>query len=424
MPSARGHLKLALHSLQSNPGFERLRGESVLERVRKIDTQAREQGLASLDPSSDNLISIGMEINGAGKVDKNGYGVLSLPVQAERNPEWADMVGEEVKQIRAAIRRDHGVRLRYLIWAGMGGSAEDKAFYQAAGLLRKGLRVYILDSTDPAKLRSILGHIEVSEKRPLKEALRKTLVVGMAMGMTSYEPVLNLEVLDALYRKLRIANQSNFIYMTLPDSILDRFGREHGFRRVELQLDNDNTTAGRHSGPLTRGSLYPLALAGCDLAGWIGATKLNEDEKQAALELAGFLQANALEGRDKLTLFLPREWSGGAVWTKQDFEESLGKSEKIGIKGRDWRNDQAGQLFSAQGRRARPLFPSGQRERPSQSRRRQSKPPAPGGLSTGGLAAARGNGPGALHAVHPLHRFWIGLSARHEFRDAAERGTV
>ena len=332
MPPARGHLKLALHSLPSNPGFERLREESVLERVRGLDTQAREHGLASLKPSADNLIPIGMEINGTGKVTKNGYGVLSLPGQAERHPEWADMVGEEVKQIRAAIRRDHGVRLRYLIWAGMGGSAEDKAFYQAAGLLRKGLRVYILDSTDPAKLRSILDHIETSEKQPLKLALRKTLVVGMAMGMTSYEPVLNLEVLDALYKKLRIPNQSNFIYMTLPDSILDRFGRERGFRRVELQLDDDNTTAGRHSGPLTRGSLYPLALAGCDLAGWMGATRLSDDEKNAALELAGFLQANALAGRDKLTLFLPREWAGGAVWTKQDFEESLGKSEQIGIK--------------------------------------------------------------------------------------------
>ena len=332
MPPSRSRLKLALYSLSSNPGFERLREESVLDRVRLVDARAREKGLASLKPSCDNLIPIGMEINGAGEVTKNGYGVLNLPWQAEQHPEWADAVRQEVLEIRAAIRRDHGVRLRYLIWAGMGGSAEDKAFYQAAGLLRKGPRVYILDSTDPAKLRAILDHIEASEKQPLKKALPKTLVVGMAMGMTSYEPVLNLEVLDALYQKLRIPNQSNFIYMTLPDSILDRFGRERGFRRVELQLDNDNTTAGRHSGPLTRGSLYPLALAGCDLAGWMGATKLHEEEKDAALELAGFLQANALEGRDKLTLFLPREWSGGAVWTKQDFEESLGKSDDIGIK--------------------------------------------------------------------------------------------
>ena len=128
MPPSRGRLKLALYALSSNPGFERLREESVLDRVRLVDARAREKGLASLKPSSDNLIPIGMEINGAGEVTKNGYGVLSLPWQAEQHPEWADAVRQEVLEIRAAIRRDHGVRLRYLIWAGMGGSAEDKAF--------------------------------------------------------------------------------------------------------------------------------------------------------------------------------------------------------------------------------------------------------------------------------------------------------
>ena len=49
-----------------------------------------------------------------------------------------------------------------------------------------------------------------------------SLVVGMALGATSYEPVVNLEKLDLLYRKLRISPEHNFLYMTLPDSILDR----------------------------------------------------------------------------------------------------------------------------------------------------------------------------------------------------------
>jgi hypothetical protein len=37
-------------------------------------------------------------------------------------------------------------------------------------------------------------------------------------------------------------------------------------------------------------------------------------------------------GRDKVTLTLPKPWAGAALWTKQDFEESLGKSEDIGLK--------------------------------------------------------------------------------------------
>jgi len=66
----------------------------------------------------------------------------------------------ELDEIKAAIRKTHGAKLRFLIWAGMGGSAEDKSMYNAVGLLKRGPRVYVLDSTDPAKLKSILADIE------------------------------------------------------------------------------------------------------------------------------------------------------------------------------------------------------------------------------------------------------------------------
>ena len=216
------------------------------------------------------------------------------------------MIRSEIEEVRKNIRRAHGVGVRYLIWAGMGGSAEDKAFYQSAGLLRSRVRVFILDSTDPAKLAAILEKIAQAEKKPLDQALKRCLVVGMALGATSYEPVVNLEKLDELYRKLRIAPEHNFLYMTLPDSILDRFGKERGFRRVELQPDNGNSTAGRHSSPLTRGSLYPLALNNAPLADWMKATQLSDDEIDSAFQLSGFIQANARAGRNKITLHLPR----------------------------------------------------------------------------------------------------------------------
>ena len=260
MPPARLPLALTFHAFTANPGYDRLVQERALEKIRRIDQQVRERGLESLKPLSNLCVRIGMEYDGDGRVTKNGCGVLHLPWRAQEDPGWAKTVQSEIEEIRKDIKQAHGVSLKYLIWAGMGGSAEDKAFYLSAGLLKPRVRVYLLDSTDPAKLRSILDHIEQTDKQPLAKALRKCLVVGMAMGMTSYEPVLNLEKLDELYRKLKIPNQTNFLYLTLPGSILDRFASARGFRRVELQLDGGNTTAGRHSGPLTRGSLYPLAL--------------------------------------------------------------------------------------------------------------------------------------------------------------------
>ncbi len=332
MPSPRPQVSLKLYKFAANPYYDRLAADDVVARVRELDERARKDGLARLRPSEDRLIPIGMEIDGRGRVAKNGYGVLHLAWLAEQHPEWAEQIESEVAAIKTAIKEQHGVSLKYVIWAGMGGSAEDKAFYLSAGLLRRRARVFILDSTDPAKLKSILERIAQLEKKPIEEALRRCLVVGMAMGMTSYEPVVNLEKLDALYRKHGIENQANFIYMTLPGSILDEFGRKRGFRRVELQLDDGNSTAGRHSGPLTRGSLYPLALNGVDIASWLKATALSEKEIDAALQLAGFIESNAREGRDKVTWHLPTQWKGGAVWTKQDFEESLGKSEEIGVK--------------------------------------------------------------------------------------------
>lgn len=324
-------LSLALYNHHTDRHYETLTRDKVLDRAQRLARLAREKGLRRLRASTDPLVGIGMEVGQDGRVTKNSLGVLDLSWQAAQHPEWPGMIRREVNEIRAGIRAAHGADLENLIWAGMGGSAEDKAMYQAMGLLNGGVRVYILDSTDPAKLTAILENIE-GRSSSLADGLRRTLVVGMAMGMTSYEPVLNLEMLHALYQKNKVASGSNFLYMTLPGSLLDRFASAGGYRRIELQPDNYNTTAGRHSGPLTRGSLYPLALNGIELEAWFAGAVLNEDEIEDAFRMAAFLHGNGLEGRDKVALLLPRQWRGARIWTKQDFEESLGKSEELGLK--------------------------------------------------------------------------------------------
>lgn len=316
----------------SQSHFARFQRERVLERLRALDARAQREGLGALDPAQDPLISIGMEIGPDRRVVKNGYGVFNLSWQAQQHPEWPQRVAAEIEEIRSRIRETHDTPLRFLIWAGMGGSAEDKSMYNALGLLKRGPRCYVLDSTDPAKLKSILQDIEQRSGLALPDVLRSTLVVGMAMGMTSYEPVVNLEKLHTLYENHKIDGRPNFVSMTLPGSLLDQFIARRGFRRVELQLDNANTTAGRHSGPLTRGSLYPLELARVDLRSWIEATFLSDQDILTAFQLAAFIHAQGEAGRDKLTLLLPKPWSGAALWTKQDFEESLGKREDLGLK--------------------------------------------------------------------------------------------
>ena len=326
-------MRLSLYNAGSTEtAFNRFTAEKVLDRLRAMDARARAGGLAALRLADDPLVAIGTEFDAGGHVTKNSYGVFNLSWQAREHPEWPEKIAAEIDEIRGAIRETHGVELRYLIWAGMGGSIEDKSMYQALGLLKKGPRFYALDSTDPAKLKHILADMQGRSKRPLGEILRSTLVVGMAMGMTSYEPVVNLEKLSTLYAKYGVDGRSNFLYMTLPGSLLDQFAGPRGYRKVELQPDGQNSTAGRHSGPLTRGSLYPLALAGVNLRSWIAGTLLSDEEIHTAWKLAAFIHVQGEAGRDKLTLTLPKDWTGAALWTKQNFEESLGKSETSGLK--------------------------------------------------------------------------------------------
>jgi len=312
--------------------FNTIRKDSLLERLEALDSRVNRKGLASLDPNRNRLIRIGMEIDAKGRVTKSGYGVFDLSWQARHHPEWPRRIDEELLEIRKRIKKVHGTTLRFLIWAGMGGSAEDKHMFNAVGLFKSSPRCYVLDSTDPAKLKNILDDMSRRSSLPLPARLQSTLVVGMAMGMTSYEPVVNLKALAQLYDKHKVDSRPNFLYMTLPGSLLDQFASARDYRKVDLQLDGRNSTAGRHSSPLTRGSLYPLGLCGVDLNNWIHGTELDQEEIATAWRLSAFLHAEGLKGRDKVTLMLPRSWAGAAIWTKQDFEESLGKSEELGIK--------------------------------------------------------------------------------------------
>jgi hypothetical protein len=246
-----------------------------------------------------------------------GSGVLDAAWQAEKHPEWAGQATAEAAELRAAIKP-----LRFVMWAGVGAPAAEAWMYQGAGLLKHGPRCYVVDSADPGKLKAILDDIERRNGLPISSVLRSALVVGAATGMTSYEPVISLQKLANLYERHHIDGRAHFLSLAAEGSLLDGLARERGYRRVGLQ----------HGGPLTRGSLYPLALARADLGAWIRNACLNEKDICTAWRLSSFLHAQGAAGRDKVTLLLPKPWAGAAMWTKQSFEETLGQGEEPGLK--------------------------------------------------------------------------------------------
>jgi len=261
--------------------------------------------------------------------------------------DWADGVARalddgaalaEVEALAAAIR-DAGTR--HVVWAGMGGSVQTVHALRGLGLLAgAGLEVHPLDSTDPAALNRLLR--AVAGGGDLAEGLRRTFVVGVAMGMTSEEPVTHLEWLDGLLRAHRVADPDRHVaVMTLPGSSLDRFAAARGVRRVDLQLDGGSHTPGRMSAPATRVFLLPAALAlpagglraaleRCQAELRLSAA-LDADGRDALacgdpfVRLAAWLHAQLEAGRDMLLLDLPERWRPLAPWVEQVVEESLGK---------------------------------------------------------------------------------------------------
>ncbi len=111
--------------------------------MQAIDAKARRKGLAGLNAARNPLIAIGMESADGGRVTKNSYGVFHLAWLSAQHPEWPGEIAAELEEIRARIRETHGTKLKFLIWAGMGGSAEDKSMYNATGLLAKGPKCWI-----------------------------------------------------------------------------------------------------------------------------------------------------------------------------------------------------------------------------------------------------------------------------------------
>ena len=116
---------------------ERFATEAVLARLREISGRAR-ASLEQVKPTDDDLVGLVSEINGEGVVTKCSLGIYDLPWQAAEHSEWAAMVKAETDAIRKRLEEVQGVPLRFIIWAGMGGSIEDKTLYNAAHLLRGG----------------------------------------------------------------------------------------------------------------------------------------------------------------------------------------------------------------------------------------------------------------------------------------------
>src|SRR5579872_867272 len=268
--------------------------------------------------------------------------------------------GLETVEAEARALWERGIR--HVIWAGMGGSVVAVQVMLAMsccdGSMPDMFVIHPLDSTDPAALNRIVARLARDRNLPLRpdttvdraylEALLSdVLMVGVAMGMTSEEPITHLQWFVELLDRARLPAAEHTLVMALPESYLDRFARDRGIRRLPLQLDGGHGTGGRMSAPSTRVFLLPAALyltrhsaerptAPVGLREVLGRAWRQYDLAGAAerpldhpsVRLALALHAAARHGVCRLLLELPASWQPLLPWIEQLMEESLGKGGK------------------------------------------------------------------------------------------------
>jgi hypothetical protein len=264
-----------------------------------------------------------------------------------------------LEQVEAEARAIWERGIRQIIWAGMGGSImavrvlTDLGF--CGGRDDGHVTIYPLDSTDPAALNEIVREIaqakhlarpsgeEASTPAFLRALLDDVMMVGVAMGMTSEEPITHLEWFTELLQQAGLRPAEHLLVMTLPGSYLDRFAHEQQAPSLPLQLDGGTGTGGRMSAPTTRVFLLPAALSLTRLSGEPGQlrTVLHRawDEYDLALaterpadhpfvQLAAALSDASVDGACRLLLKMPEGWQALVPWIEQLMEESLGKGGK------------------------------------------------------------------------------------------------
>lgn len=198
---------------------------------------------------------------------------------------------------------------------GMGGSSlAPEVLHQSFGPREGGLRLVVLDSTDPRQLAETEAGLHLD---------RTLFIVSSKSGST-------VETLSHLaYFWERHPNGRHFVAITDYGTGLERIARDREFRAVFI---NPPDIGGRYSA-LSCFGLVPAVLCGIDVEPLLeGAERMagfSQPGIQAKLHpgawLGSALGEAALHGRDKLTLVLPPEVEGLGAWIEQLVAESTGK---------------------------------------------------------------------------------------------------
>ena len=239
----------------------------------------------------------------------NRLGWLTI---SEKMLEHAPELNEFVEQVKADGFTD-------AVLLGMGGSSlGPEVIRRSYGQVPGGLRLHVLDSTDPG---AVLG---VERSVDLETTL---FVVSSKSGGT----IETLSHMRYFYERTG-GDGKRFAAVTDPGSPLIDLARERGFRAV---FENDPDIGGRYS-VLSYFGLVPAALAGVNVEALLhraqvaeqNCTHFDQSSSNSGLWMGIVMGELAAQGRDKATFVVSEPISSFGLWVEQLIAESTGKQGK------------------------------------------------------------------------------------------------
>lgn len=238
--------------------------------------------------------------------------------------DWLNIVDGERNALREVTAFAQSVRhdFEHVVVLGMGGSSLcPDVLARTFGRVQEWPELHVLDSTDPAQIRTLQASIDVA----------KTLFIVSSKSGTTLEPnLLSDYFFDQVSQVLGSSQAAkHFIAVTDPGSPLQVLAEKQNFAHVFFGVPG---IGGRYSA-LSNFGMVPAAMMGVDVRNFLDraavmvracASSVSSKENSGAL-LGTILATSARSGRDKVTLVTSPGIASLGAWLEQLLAESTGK---------------------------------------------------------------------------------------------------
>jgi transaldolase / glucose-6-phosphate isomerase len=241
---------------------------------------------------------------------------------------WLGIAGAERERIDALSGLAEDIRQQkftHIVLLGMGGSSlGPEVFAQTFGRQDGRPILLVLDSTDPAQIRTIEGQIDPA---------RTLFIVSSKSGSTLEPNILKQYFFECAKRALGAPDTgSRFIAITDPGSQLEKVAERDKFRHIAYGVPS---IGGRYS-VLSDFGLVPAAAMGLDVGRLLKETQKMERWCAASVPpadnpgivLGTILGVLGKSGRDKVTIVASAGMADFGAWLEQLLAESTGKHGK------------------------------------------------------------------------------------------------